>query len=51
MSARQFEYINASKEEEQMVVRVGGKGRGLVQAVLRVRGERAGRAPQNWQRP
>ena len=35
------------KEEEEMVERVGGRGRGLVQAVLRMRRERAGRAPQN----
>ena len=34
-------------EEEEMVRRVGGRGRGLVQAVLRIRRERAGRAPQN----
>ena len=33
-----------------MVARVGGKGRGLVQALLRVRRERAGRTPQNCQR-
>ena len=45
MSAR--DYIDASKEEEQMVVRVGGRGRSVVQALLRVRRERAGRAPQH----
>ena len=33
-----------------MVARVGGRGRGLVQALLRVRKERAGRVPQNLQR-
>ena len=32
-----------------MVERVGGRGRGLVQRVLRIRRERAGRAPQNLQ--
>ena len=50
MSAREYMYRDSSKDEEQMVARVGGRGRGLVQAVLRVRWERAGRAPQNWQR-
>ena len=45
MSAR--ECISGSEEEEEMVRRVGGRGRGLVQAVLRLRKERAGRAPQN----
>ena len=40
------EYVNDSKEEE-MVRRVGGRGRGLVHAVLRIRRERAGRALQN----
>ena len=35
------------REEEEMVERVGGRGRGLVQAVLRLKRERAGRAPQN----
>ena len=39
-------YVNDS-EEEEMVRRVGGRGRGLVQAVLRIRRERAGRTPQN----
>ena len=38
---------NWFEEEEGMVRRVGGRGRGLVQAVLRIRRERAGRAPQN----
>ena len=40
-------YSDTNEEEEQMVARVGGRGRSLVQAVLRVRRERAGRAPQN----
>ena len=44
------EYIFVSEEEEQMVARLGGRGRGLVQALLRVRRERAGRTPQNCQR-
>ena len=47
MSAR--EYIDSSEEEEQMVVRVGGRGRSLGQALMRVRRKRAGRAPQNLQ--
>ena len=45
-------------EEELMKERVGGRERGLVHAVLRMRRERAGRAPQNleqtpnfWTRP
>ena len=38
---------NWFEEKEEMVRRVGGRGRGLVQAVLRMRRERAGRAPQN----
>ena len=37
------------EEEEEMVRRLGGRGRGLVQALLRVRRERAGRTPQNCQ--
>ena len=49
MSARESEYVNMSKEEEQMAARVGGRGRGLVQALLRVRRERARRTPQNCQ--
>ena len=48
MSTTEREYMDSSEEEEQMVARVGG--RGLVQALLRVRRERAGRVPQNWQR-
>ena len=35
------------EEEEEMVRRVGGRGRSLVQAVMRLRRGRAGRAPQN----
>ena len=35
------------EEEEELVRRVGGRGRDLVQAVLRVRRERAGRTPPN----
>ena len=42
MSTTEREYMDSSKEEEQMVARVGGRGRGLVQALLRVRRERAG---------
>ena len=45
-------------EEKEMVERVGGRRRGLVQAVLRIRRERTGRASQNleqktpnWTRP
>ena len=45
MSANRV-YVSDTKEEE-MVRRVGGRGRGLVQAVLRIRRETAGRAPQN----
>ena len=41
--------MDYSEEEEQMVARVGGRGRSLVQALIRVRRERAGRAPQNLQ--
>ena len=48
MSANR-EYIDYSEEEEQMVARVGGRGRCLVQGLMRVRRERAGRAPQNLQ--
>ena len=36
------------QEEEELVRRVGGRGRSLIQAVLRVRRERAGRTPSNW---
>ena len=35
------------EEEEEMVRRVGGRGRSFVQAVMRLRRGRAGRAPQN----
>ena len=44
------EMTSCSEEEEQMVERIRGRGRGLVQALLRVRRQRAGRAPQNLQR-
>ena len=37
--------MDYNKEEEQMVARVGGRGRSLVQTLIRVRRERAGRAP------
>ena len=43
------EMASFCEEEEQMVERVGGRGRGLVQALLRIRRERAWRAPQNLQ--
>ena len=46
MSARKC--ISESEEEEEMVRRVGGRGRGVVQAVLKMRRERAGRASQNF---
>ena len=45
MSTR--ECTSESEEEEEMVRRAGGRGRSLVQAVLRIRRERGGRAPQN----
>ena len=41
------EQISGREEEEELVRRVGGRGRSLVQAVLRVRRERAGRTPPN----
>ena len=41
--------MDYNEEEEQMVARVGGRGRSLVQALIGVRRERAGRAPQNLQ--
>ena len=43
--------IDSSKEEEQMVARVGGRGRSVVQALLRVRRERAGRTQDVRMRP
>ena len=43
------EYVNESDEEEEMVRRVGGRERSLVQALIRIRRERSGRAPQNLQ--
>ena len=45
MSARGC--ISGSEEEEEMVRRAGGRGGGLVQVVLKLRRERAGRTPQN----
>ena len=39
---------DGGEEEEELVRRVGGRERSLVQAVLRVRRERAGRIPPNW---
>ena len=36
------------EEEEELVRRVGGRGRSLIQAVLQVRRERAGKNPPNW---
>ena len=45
MSTR--EMTSFSEEEEHLVERI--RGRGLVQAVLQVGRERAGRAPQNLQ--
>ena len=41
--------MDYNEEEEQMVARVWVRGRSLVQALIRVRRERAGRAPQNLQ--
>ena len=41
--------MDYKEEEEQMVARTGGRERNLVQALIRVRRERAGRAPQNLQ--
>ena len=43
------ESVRESEEEEEMVGRVGGRGRSLVQTLIRIRRERAGRAPQNLQ--
>ena len=46
MSARESSgYSGESEEEEELVRRVGGRGQNLVQAVLRLRRGRAGRAP------
>ena len=41
--------MDEKEEEEQMEERAGGRGRSLVQALIRVRRERAGRAPQNFE--
>ena len=47
ISAR--EQVNdSSEEEEELARRVHGRGQNLVQAILRMRRERAGRTPQNW---
>ena len=47
MSTR--EQVNDGRvEEEELVSRVGGRGRCLMQSILRVRRERAGRTPPNW---
>ena len=35
-------YVNESEEEEEMVRRVGGRGRSLVQDLIRIRRERTG---------
>ena len=49
MSAREYTGDSSEREEEEELVRrVGGRGRSLIQAVLRVRGERVGRTPPNW---
>ena len=49
MSTRESSgYSGESEEEEELVRRIGGKGQNLVQAVLRVRRERAGRTLPNW---
>ena len=47
MSARACS--SGREKEEELVRRVGGRGRDLVQVVLRIRRERAGRTPPNWQ--
>ena len=49
MSARGYSrYSGEREDEEELVRRVGGRGQNLVQAVLRVRRERAGRTLPNW---
>ena len=49
MSAREsLRYSGGSEGEEELVRRLSGRGRNLVQAVLRVRRERAGRTLPNW---
>ena len=47
MSARACS--SGREEEEELVRRVEGRGRNLVQAVLRIRRERAGRILPNWE--
>ena len=46
MSAHRESQIERD-EEEEMVRTVGGRGRSLIQAVIRLRRGRTGRAPQN----
>ena len=49
MSAREYTGNPSEREEEEELVRtVGGRGRSLIQVVLRVRRERVGRTPTNW---
>ena len=49
MSAREHSrYSGEREEEEELVRRVGGRGQNLVQAVLRVKRQRAGRTLPNW---
>ena len=49
MSARGYTGDSSEREEEEELVRrVGGRGRSLIQVVLRVRKERVGRTPPNW---
>ena len=49
MSAReQASDHDGREEEEELVRRVGGRGRSLIQAALRVRRDRAGRTHLNW---
>ena len=43
------EYANECQEEEKMVRKVGGKGRSLVQALIKKTRQRSGRVPQNLQ--
>ena len=46
MSASE-EANDGREEEEELVRRIGGRGRSLIQAVFRVRRERAERTPPN----
>ena len=51
MSAREHTGGSSGREkEEELVRRVVGRGRSLIQAVLRVKRERVGRTPPNWLR-